>query len=288
MISNLSVVIPVFNEEKSIKHTISALKKGLGKTGVNFEILVVNDGSKDKTGEILKNIEGIETINHLQNKGYGGSLKTGIKNAKYEKVLIIDADATYPIKKVQELLRWAGKYDMVVGARIGKNVHIPFFRKIGKKIVSAFANFALGKKIPDLNSGFRIFNKKIVFENIGLFPSGFSFTTTLTMIHAINDLDTKFVPIDYFKREGKSSIKPFRDFIGFLTLITRIAIYYNPLKFFIPPGIVILLLGTIYLFRNLIFFSDIPDGSIFLILFGIQIIFTGFLADILAIKRKAK
>ena len=288
MEQKISIVIPVYNEEKGIADTILNIQENIKKINEVFEILVVNDGSIDKTGEILNNFAGVKVINHPFNKGYGASLKTGIRNSNFDKILIVDADATYPIDKISELVKYSRKYEMVIAARIGEKVHMPFFRKIGKKIVGLFANFALGKRIPDINSGFRIFDKKIVLENFHLFPSGFSFTTTLTMIFLINDYNVKFVSINYFKRTGKSSIKPLKDFFGFLILITKIVMYYNPLKFFLLPGIIFFMVGIIYFFRNLILFKDIPDGSIFLILFGIQIVFTGFLADILATKRRER
>ena len=170
--SMITAIIPAYNEEFSIKETIEKLNKMTA--GLKKEIIVVNDGSSDGTGKILGNIKEIRVIGHEKNKGYGASIKDGILQAKGEWILIIDADGTYPTESIPTLLRYIKDYDMVVGARIGRNVNIQFVRKPAKWLISKFANYICQEKIPDLNSGLRIFKKEIALRFFELFPDGFS------------------------------------------------------------------------------------------------------------------
>ncbi|MEK7167617.1 MAG: glycosyltransferase family 2 protein, partial [Patescibacteria group bacterium] len=208
---SLSVVIPVYNEEKMVGKVITDIKNELTKSNVNYEIIAVNDGSSDGSSEALKQIEGIKYLEHRPNKGYGASLKTGIKNSQYEKIMIIDADGTYPVDAIPKLLEKAWDYELVVGARDINSSGIPSNRRHAKGFLNKFAGYLAGRKIPDLNSGLRIFSKSIVFKFWELFPNKFSFTSTLTMVCLTHNYETIFIPIEYYKRTGKSSLKA-RDF----------------------------------------------------------------------------
>src|SRR3989338_3336802 len=137
----ISVVLPVYNEEGSIKEVVQQLKKVMLSTKLEHEVIVVNDGSTDSTRKILEKEKGIILINNPYNLGYSASLKKGIKAAKFPWILMLDADGTYPIEKIPNLVKHMGNYDMVVGARIGKNVHIPFIRRPAKFILTKMAEF---------------------------------------------------------------------------------------------------------------------------------------------------
>jgi glycosyltransferase involved in cell wall biosynthesis len=274
----LSILIPAYNEEESIKSTIEDIKSTI--KDMEYEIIVINDNSKDKTKDILKEIENINIINNPYNLGYGASLKKGLKKAKYDWILITDADGTYPIKSIPDLLKHKDNYDMVVGARTGKNVHIPLIRKPAKKILNILANFLTGKKIPDLNSGLRLFKKAMAMEFYNMYPNGFSFTSTITLCAFTNNYTVKYIPIDYGKRTGKSSIKS-RDFFGFIKLMLKIMLFFDPLKFFLWPGILFMIAGITYgIYQFLIFPTGLGQLPIILVLGGFQIIFLGFIAEL--------
>ncbi len=277
----ISILIPIFNEEASVAQTIERVKKALSKQP--HEIIAINDGSTDSTGNVLKAINGIKTINHPYNLGYGASLKTGLRNAKGEWILITDADGTYPIESILELLKYRNEYDMVVGARKGKNV--PMMRKPAKAIIGFLANTLTGKNIPDLNSGFRLFKKDVAMEFMHLYPSGFSFTITITLACLTNGYTVKYVPIEYSKREGKSSIHPVRDFVGFLSLIVRIMLYFNPLKFFLLPALLIIAVSTSVGLYQFFYEGHVTQLPFIALLAGIQIGLLGMLADLISKKR---
>jgi glycosyltransferase involved in cell wall biosynthesis len=284
---NLSVIIPVYNEEKVVGETINGLKKELTRLNLDYEIIVVNDASTDKTKEILEKTEGIKLINHPENRGYGAALKTGIKNSIYDWILIIDADGTYPNESIADLIKYASDYDMVVGARTGKKVKIPLIRRPAKWIINKLANYLSKTKIPDLNSGLRIMKKPLLEKFIHILPDGFSLTTTITLAALTNDYTIKYIPINYSERVGKSKIRPIRDTLIFFQLIIRTILYFNPLKVFVPFSLILFLLGVGIFFYSYFFMTRILDVTVAVILISsIQILAIGMIADLVTKTRK--
>lgn len=283
---NVSIIVPVYNEERAIFGVVDGIKEVLSTLKNKHEIIVVDDGSTDNSSRILQKIKGIKIIRHPYNKGYGASIKTGIKAAQYEWIMIVDGDGTYPVKDIPKLLQYTDRYDMVVGARTGRSVAVPLLRRPAKFLLTMMANFLAERKIPDLNSGLRVFRKKIALEYFHLIPAGFSFTTTITLACLTNDYTVKYVPIDYYKRKGKSTIHPFNDFINFTTIIVRVIMYFKPLRFFLIPTLMLIVTGLFYGLYTLIFYRNITDISILFILMGIQLAFIGLLADLIAKTRR--
>lgn len=288
---NVSIIIPAYNEEVSIKDTLEKISLILSEEEINYEIIVVDDGSTDNTKQIIKQFKKVVLLEHLNNQGYGASLKDGIKIAKFPWILITDADGTYPIEEIPNLCKFVPDYDMVVGARIKKSAKIPSLRKPAKWFLNKLANYLTHTEIPDLNSGLRIFRKEIALRFMSLFPNGFSFTTTITIASLTNDYKVKYIPIDYFKREGKSTISPIRDFVGFTQLIIRLVLYFRPLNFFIPMSLLLLVFSIVWSTKDLFqyciggFWScRIGLFSAMVFLFAMQILFFGLLADLM-IKR---
>lgn len=234
----VSVVIPSFNEEKGILNVLQGTDLVMSQSRYDYEIIVVNDGSTDRTGEILETarIPKMRLYTHASNKGYGASLKTGIKKSEYDHVAIMDGDGTYPWQMLPELLDayFQNDFDMVVGKRDAKSSAIPAIRKPAKWFLTKLANYLAEEKIPDLNSGFRVMRKGILLDYFHMLPSGFSFTTTVTLLMLTNGYDVKYIPIHYNNRTGKSKIRPIHDTLNFIQLITRTVMYFSPLKIFIP------------------------------------------------------
>lgn len=282
----LSIIIPAYNEEESIEKVISELKETVDQ---EYEIIVVNDGSTDQTENILENIKDIKLINHPYNKGYGASLKSGIRKAQGEYILIIDGDGTYPVNEIPKLLKYVNNYDMVSGMRKGKNFDARWFysQRLAKFILKKIASYVTKTKIPDINCGLRIFKKEIIEKYWDLYPQGFSFTTTSLVAFLANDYQVKFVSIDYHGRKGKSTLKPFKSFVGFINLILKLSLFFKPIKVFLPLGIFIFLVAigiTIYGFvwKNIFY-----DTSVILLsATALQTFFFGLLAEIIVHNRK--
>lgn len=238
---DVSIIIPAYNEEGAIADQIKEVHSVMEQTDWIYEVVVVNDGSTDNTAKQVEK-QKARLHNLPQNRGYGAALKAGIKEARSEYIVIIDADGTYPCSAIPELLSKAHEYDMVVGARTGKDVNIPFMRKPAKKFLNYLANYLSGTHIPDLNSGLRVLKKSLVERFINILPSGFSFTTTITLAMSCNDYQVHYHPIDYYRRVGKSKIRPIHAYY-FLLLIIRTIVYFNPLKIFLPIGAIFFFTG---------------------------------------------
>lgn len=275
----LSVLIPAYNEEESIAATVEALRKHASCVR-ELEIIVINDGSSDRTGEIARTLP-VTLIEHDINTGYGSGLKDGMQAAKHDYIMIADADGTYPLEDTPRLLEDVDKYAMIVGARTGAVVQVPTLRKPGKWIITRLAEYLSQRKIPDLNSGFRIFRKDVALRFLTLYPDGFSFTTTITLAMLTNHYRVKFVPINYHRRVGKSSIKPIRDFTNFTILIIRICAYFKPLNVFVPPALVLIIAGLTKGTIDYLHQGSLGLFGVVLALTGLQMLFIGLLADLI-------
>lgn len=237
----VTVVVPAFDEEAGIGTTLAEVRRAMQGLGRPWELLVVDDGSTDRTAELARE-EGAEVVRLPHNRGYGAALKAGIARASFDLVVITDADGTYPAEAIPALLEHAAEYDMVVGARTGANVHVPAARRPAKWLLGRLASYLAGQEIPDLNSGLRVVRRRVVERYEHLLPSGFSFTTTITLAVLVNDGLVRWHPIDYRPRLGASKIRPFHAF-DFLMLILRTVVFFNPLKVFLPAGAVLFLIG---------------------------------------------
>lgn len=278
----LSVVIPVYNEELAIAEVVSSLDENL--KGINKEIIVVDDGSFDKTGEILKELESsglIRIFRHQANQGYGSALKTGINQASGRWILTIDGDGTYPSEKAREIFELGIKEKgMVVASRKGRVVE-PFYRKFFKWIIRLLVEWLSGINIDDLNSGMRLFPRDVAKRFFPLLPEKFSFSSTLSIIWLSEGLPIYYVPIDYKARLGRSKFMV-QDALWLLILVFRTVIYFNPLKFFIPLSIFLLLLSLFIGFFSTFYFGKFMDVTTLVIfLSGIQLFAIGLLADLL-------
>lgn len=216
---NISIIIPVYNEEETVSETMNQIKKALQKQK-KAEIIAVNDASTDNSLKILKKIKDIKIISHKQNSGYGASIKTGINAAKGNTIIITDADGTYPVYEIPRFLNYMKYFDMVIGART-KGAKEPLLRKPAKKFLCILTSILVKKYVPDINSGLRAFKKELAKKFMNLYPDRFSFTTTITICFLMNNYKTKFVPIEYYKRAGKSQIRP-TDFFKFIALVIKV------------------------------------------------------------------
>jgi len=282
----LSIIIPVYNEEMNIESTVGTLIDVLKDSGIICEIIAVNDGSQDNSLENLQKFRDIKIISHSKNRGYGASLKTGIKSAKYNNICITDADGTYPNDRIPDLYNTfiSKGLDMVVGARTGKNVSYPFLRKIPKYFINKLANYISGTKIPDLNSGLRIFKKDIALNFFNLFPDGFSFTTTETLAMLSRGYEIEYIPINYFARQGTSKISPIKDTLAFFNLLCQIAVFFNPLKFFLPFVCILGLTSIAFLVRDIFILRNLSQSSVLFPILTLNLFFIALLADMISKK----
>ena len=274
MEKKLSFVIPAHNEEETIQDVINEIKNEMNITSWETEVIVVDDGSTDNTA-VLAEKSGANVLKNPNRLGYGASLKKGILNTNNEIIAIIDADGTYPVKFIHQMLPYVNEYDMVVGARRGKYYKETFIKFPLRIFFKYLAEFTCGKKIRDINSGYRIFKKSTVKTFFSDIADGFSFTTSITLGYLLKNYSIKYIPIDYYRRKGKSKIRIIHDSLGALQIITSTILYYNPLKIFIVLAFFPFL--SFVLFFLFFLFSLKTDFLLFSILsFILFILFVGF------------
>ena len=277
---SITIVIPAYNEEQSVRAVIGELRELLTKHFIAAEFIVVDDGSRDQTANEAK-AAGARVIKHRSNRGYGASLKTGIVHATNDIIAITDADGTYPAQYLPQMLPEMEHADMVVGARKGTNVKVPLIRRPAKWVLNLLANYVSGQKIPDLNSGLRIFRRDVVLQYFPILPDQFSFTTTITMAMLCDKYAVTYIPIDYRKRSGRSKIVPW-DAGSFAILILRTAMLFKPLRVFIPLALVCLTYGltkmTIDMFRD----PNISASATLALMASMQLTLVGMLGEAIA------
>ncbi len=281
----ITIVIPVYNESGAIGNLLDKLKD----YNNTYDIIVVDDGSTDGTAEVVSQ-KGFKLLRHTHNKGYGAALKTGIRNAAGDYVLTLDADGQHSVNDIEKIVSAIkeNNYDMVVGARTSDS-HIPFLRKPGKRLLSLVANYLAERKIPDLNSGFRVFKKDLALKFMHILPNTFSFTTTLTLALIKEGYEVEYIPITASRRIGKSTVKPIKDGLNTLLLITRSIVLFDPLKVFIPVSLLITGIGVGLAAYYIITMLVISKASVLCTVVGIMIFFFGLLADqISALRRELK
>ena len=235
-----TIIIPVYNEEKSVEDVIKKIKE----LYPDYEILVVNDGSTDNTADIIKQM-GVRLVNHPYNIGNGAAVKTGIRNARGEWLVLMDGDGQHNPEDIVRLMKYIPEYDMVIGARKKgpiNNLH----RDFANKIFNRFASYVARFKIEDLTSGFRIVKRKEILKILYLLPNSFSYPTTSTLAFLKTGKTIKYVPIKVESRTGKSKIRLCSDGPRFLLTIMKIATLFSPFRVFMPVSILSFLIGLGY------------------------------------------
>ena len=278
----VSVVIPAYNEAGAIAECTRSLLEVLAEAPFTCEVIVVDDGSSDDTAAQVRDLEGVHLLQHKSNRGYGAALKTGIRRARGEIIVITDADGTYPVDRIPELVAGMRECDMVVGARTGESVRVPALRKPAKWFLTRLASYLAEAEIPDLNSGLRAFRRSDVTQLFGILPNGFSFTATITLAMMCSGMMVGFVPINYHERTGRSKIRPLQDTYNFIVLIVRTISYFNPLRVFLPAAALLLTAGVITTIHDVFWANDIHDVDVLLLMGGLIVGAIGLLADIVA------
>ena len=271
--SSTSVVIPAYNEEASIGAVVEALAAGADW----HEILVIDDGSDDGTAAAA-HAAGAHVIQHPYNKGNGASVKTGIRQATGEFIVILDADGQHRPALAPRLVARLGEYDLVVGARSPQS-QATIGRRLGNRLLAQLASFLAGHPIPDLTSGFRAARTVCLREFLHLLPNGFSTPTTTTLAFLRAGYSVAFEPAEADVRTGRSKIRFTRDGVKFLLILLRVITIFSPLRVFTPMSVVALMLGIGYAVWTTITQSHVTNSSVLLIVLGVVVFLLGLVSE---------
>jgi glycosyltransferase involved in cell wall biosynthesis len=271
--ADTSVIVPALNEEGAIAEVIARLQSG----GAWHEIIVVDDGSTDATGERAR-AAGAIVVRHPYNKGNGAAVKSGIRKATGDIVLIVDGDGQHRPADAARLVSGIGEYELVVGARSAAT-QATLARRFGNHLLNRLASYLTERNIPDLTSGFRAARRDCLLEFLHLLPNGFSTpaTTTLSFIKA--GYSVSFVPIEAEQRVGQSKIKLARDGAKFFLILLRIITIFSPLRIFVPISVITFALGFLYALRTIWTQSHVTNSSVLLIVLSVVIFLVGLVSE---------
>ena len=285
----VSVVVPAYNEESAIAADLRVIQESFRASGRPFEVIVVDDGSKDRTAEEVARVPDIRLITHRRNRGVGAARKTGITASRYDIVITTDSDGTYPNHLMPELIDRLPGQDMVVGARTGKTVAVSWVRWPAKFFIRRLACYLTRTEIPDLNSGLRAFRKTTALKFFYLLPDSHSWEATITLAYLCNHLAVDFHPVDYYERKGKSSFHPVFDTYNYISLVIRTTMYFNPLRIFIPATFILGTTGLGKMTYDFFRYHHIGGFDVVLMTTAILVLCMGLLADLMVVlNRKIK
>lgn len=276
----ISIIIPAYNEETGLKPTLEKLtsQPWIG----DFEVIVVDDGSTDRTYEVAKSF-GVQVARHNVNKGYGAALKTGVRKSRGEKVLMMDSDGQHDPAYVPELVEMLQDHDMVIGTRTSDSFQVKT-RQAGKRVIRWVGEYLVEQKLPDYNSGFRGFDRKLIESMLHIMPNGFSFSTTSTLAFLKEGYSIGTFPIVVEERKGRASnVKFLKDGPKTIMLILRIIMLFNPLKIFLPASLVAVLGGIGFGIYGYLVAERFSNGAIVLTILGMLLFFIGLVADQISI-----
>jgi len=272
--TQVTVVIPAFNESQTVGRVISTIKT----LHPDFEIIVVDDGSTDDTASVARHA-GATVFCHPYNIGNGAALKTGIRKASGEFIVLMDGDGQHAPEDMDKMLAFFPSYDMVVGAR-PSDKHASWGRSLANRLFNKLGSYVAKFRIQDLTSGFRAIKSDIAKNLVPLIPNTYSCPTTLTLAVLRNGGSLKYVPIEiHSRRAGKSKIKAFRDGVRFLMIIVKICTLYSPLRVFLPVSFALFLLGFFYYIYTFLTVGRFTNMSALLFTTSILVFMMGLISE---------
>jgi polyisoprenyl-phosphate glycosyltransferase len=287
---DVSVILPAYDEEAALGDDLDDVYAAMSGTSYAFEIIVVDDGSTDRTAEIARERPWVRLLQHPFNRGNGAARTTGVRAARGRVIVFTDADRTYPNDRIPDLLAMMDDgADMVIGARRREAGTMRWLRTAAKESIRRLAEFMTGSRIPDLNSGLRAQRRDATLRFMPILPTSHSWVSTITLAFLSDGLAVRWLPIDYYPRVGRSTFHPVRDTYNYLTLIVRAVMYFNPLKVFLPISLALVGLGMAkYLLYDILLrfgltwpVPPMPASTLALLFTGLQVGVVGLLADLI-------
>jgi glycosyltransferase involved in cell wall biosynthesis len=279
---DVSVVLPVYNENGNIQPEISRIRAALDDSPYSYELIVVDDGSTDGSVEELAGIPDVRLIRFHTNRGSGSARRAGTRVARGRVVVWTDVDMTYPNERIPQLVKELDTgFDQVVGARTSEQGTVRVFRVPAKWFIRKLASYLTETDIPDLNSGLRVFRREVGVQYLHQLPRGFSCVTTMTLSFLSDGYSVGYVPIEYAKRAGRSKFHWWDDTKRYLVQVIRMVLSYSPLRIFLPIGLALLAIGTGKFVYDVVTKNfGVATNTLLLLFAGFQVIVIGLLADL--------
>ncbi len=283
----LSVVLPTYNEQEAIEQVLTELVEVLSAESIRYEIVVVDDASTDSTVERAERFARscwgcpIRVIRCPRQGGAGAARKVGIRQARGEIVVMLDADGTYSAETIPEMLTHFPAFDQVNGARTSEQGTLPWLRRPTKWFIRKLACYLTGHKIADLNTGLKAFKREEMLRWLWVVPDGFSCVTTMTLAFLTNGYAVKYVPTEYKPRIGRSKFHPIKDTAAYLSTVLRMVLYFRPLKVFLPLSGLMILAGLAKSAASFALTGSMQESDIVVLVAGFMTCMLGLLAEII-------
>jgi glycosyltransferase involved in cell wall biosynthesis len=285
--TRFTVLLPAYNEEQAILGVLTEVVDALADEGDDFEVLVVDDGSTDRTADLAEQFAAdcwqcpVRVVRCPENRGAGAARKVGVRAARGEIVVMLDADGTYPAAAIRDVLRHFPAYDQVNGARTSEQGTWPWLRKPAKWLIRRLACYLTGCQIPDLNTGLKAFKRQAMLSWLWVVPDGFSCVTTMTLAFLTNGHAVKYVPIEYRRRVGRSKFHPIKDTLAYLGTVLRIVLYFRPLKVFLPAAALLIGGGVLKSIASFLWTGSMQESDIVVLTAGFMTTMIGLLAEVI-------
>lgn len=275
----VTIVVPAFNERDSIATVVTAMLSA----APWHEVLVIDDGSTDGTGEAAARA-GARVVRHPYNKGNGAAVKTAIRSSATDWIAIIDGDGQHPSQDAKRLVDRCGDFDLVIGAR-DPRTQATAGRRAGNALLNWLASYLTERPIPDLTSGFRVARREHLLEFIHMLPNGFSTPTTTTLAFIKAGYNVTFEPIGARQRVGTSKIRLASDGAKFLLILLKIITIFSPLRIFAPISALAFTVGAVYGVWNFFYHERIPNGAVLALMFSVMVLLVGLVSEQIATLR---
>ncbi|MBN2582740.1 MAG: glycosyltransferase family 2 protein [Planctomycetes bacterium] len=283
----LSVLLPAYNEEQAIQRVLGEIVEVLSVESVRYEILVIDDASTDRTPELAEEFAHscwqcpVRVVRCAERRGAGAARKVGIRQARGEIVVMLDADGSYAAGSIPELLSHFPAYDQVNGARTSEQGTLPWLRRPAKWFIRKLACYLTGHKIPDLNTGLKAFKRDEMLRWLWVVPDGFSCVTTMTLAFLTNGYAVKYVPTPYRQRIGRSKFHPVKDTLAYLSTVLRMVLYFRPLKVFLPLSGLMIAAGAAKSMTSFLWTGSMQESDIVVVVAGFMTCMLGLLAEVI-------
>lgn len=283
----VTVLLPAYNEERAIERVLAEIVEALAETGLDYEIVVVDDASTDRTAELAERFAAncwqcqVTVIRSSENRGAGAARKRGIRAARGDVIVMLDADGSYPASSIVELLCWFPAYDQVNGARTSEQGTLPWLRRPAKWLIRTLACYLTGYRIPDLNTGLKAFKREAMLPWLWVVPDGFSCVTTMTLAFLTNGYAVKYIPTPYRPRIGHSKFHPVKDTLAYLSTVLRMVLYFRPLKVFLPLSGAMIAAGIAKSTYSRLATGSMQESDIVVMVAGFMTFMLGLLAEVI-------
>ena len=284
---DVSVIVPAYNEEQAIGGVLDDLVAVMDASDMPYEIIVIDDGCTDNTRCICDTYPQVRVVAHPHNRGNGAARTTGVRAAQGRYLVMIDADATYPTDVIPQMVRDLDHCDMVIGARRREMGTLKILRSAAKEFIRLLASYMTQTHIPDLNSGLRAMKRDLIPQFFPILPTTHSWVSTITMAFLSSGYGVQWMPIEYYKRVGRSTFHPVHDTYNYLSLVVRTVMYFNPLRIFLPVTLALLVVGLVKMVYDIFTYSfHFAPSTVMLMLTVVQLGALGLLADLIVRKSR--